>query len=64
MTKDQFCTVKDMNFDGEIIHGEFDGTHYALDDGDYYLPETLVRDYDVIFLDIDPRIIIESEAKK
>ena len=64
MTKDQFCTVKDMNFDGEIIHGEFDGTHYALDDGDCYLPETLFKQYDVKFSDIDPRIIIESETHK
>ena len=51
----KFCTVTDMNWAGEIMHGTFDGTHYVLDDGDCYLPETLLH-YDVKYLDNDPRI--------
>jgi hypothetical protein len=52
----KFCTVLNMNWSGEIMHGVFDGTYYVLEDGDCYLPETL-QHYrcDVKFLDVDPR---------
>ena len=50
----KFCTVQNMNFDGEVLHGTFDGTHYVLDDGDCYLPDAL-RQYYPQFIDIDPR---------
>jgi hypothetical protein len=52
----RFCTVKDMNWTGEIMHGKFDGTWYVLDDGDCYLPETLAHLYGAIFSDDDPRV--------
>jgi len=51
----KFCTVTDMNWTGEIMHGTFDGTYYVLDDGDMYLPEMLLH-YDVKYMDNDPRI--------
>jgi hypothetical protein len=51
----KFCTVLDMNWSGEILHGTFDGIHYVLDDGDCYLPETLLH-YDAKYLDSDPRM--------
>lgn len=47
----KFCTVQNMNFTGEVLNGEFDGTHYILDDGDMYLPETLSQNYTVKFSD-------------
>lgn len=52
----KFCTVKNMNWTGEIMHGVYDGTHYVLEDGDCYIPETLAH-YEVEFLDHDPRVI-------
>lgn len=56
----KFCTVKNMNWTGEIMHGEFDGTYYVLDDGDCYKPETLQHYADAIchveFSDSDPRM--------
>lgn len=51
----KFCTVKNMNWTGEVMHGEFDGTYYVLDDGDCYKPEILATRYDAIFLEDDPR---------
>ena len=44
----KYCTVKDMNYSGEVMRGEFDGTHYVLDDGDMYLWDTLA-DYGAEF---------------
>jgi hypothetical protein len=56
----KFCTVKNRNWIGEIIHGEFDGTYYVLEDGDCYLPETLEHYGDAVckveFLHDDPRM--------
>ena len=51
----KYCTIRNMNWAGEIIHGEFDGTYYVLEDGDMYLPETLCH-YEVEYMDIDPRM--------
>ena len=57
----KFCTVKDMNFKGEVIHGELKNektpitSYYLLDDGDCYRPESL-KEFDVVFSDNDPRI--------
>jgi hypothetical protein len=55
-TPPKFCTVRDMNWTGEVMHGTFDGTYYVLDDGDGYLPETLSKHYDATFSDDDPRV--------
>lgn len=57
----KFCTVKDMNWEGEIMHGELKhsdvhGAYYMLEDGDCYQPEILAKHYDTIFLDKDPRV--------
>lgn len=50
----RFCTVRDMNYTGEVMHGEFDGTHYVMEDGDCYLPETLKHHYEPEFSDTAP----------
>jgi hypothetical protein len=50
----KYCTVTDMNWPGEIMHGTHDGTYYVLDDGDCYTFEMIIH-YDVKFYDTDPR---------
>jgi hypothetical protein len=63
-----FCTVINMNWTGEIMHGEFDGTYYVMEDGDCYLPKTIEQiQHDegaichVVFFDSDPRATTENE---
>lgn len=48
MSLPKYCLVKDRNYDGEIMFGEFNGTFYVLEDGDCYEPDAL-KHYDVIF---------------
>ena len=50
----KYVVVKDMNYEGEEMTGEFDGTYYVLDDGDCYLPETLRKHYNAKFFDVKP----------
>ena len=50
----KYVTVRDMNYPGEIMHGEWDGTHYMLDDGDCYTPERLSDEYNATFSDTNP----------
>ena len=47
----KYVIVKNMNWTGETMSGEFDGTWYVLDDGDCYLPETLKKHYEAEFFD-------------
>jgi len=57
----KFCTIKNMNFKGEVIHGELKNektpttSYYLLDDGDCYRYEVL-KNFDVVFSNNDPRV--------
>lgn len=57
----KFCTIKNMNFEGDLIHGELKNektpitSYYLLDDGDCYRFENL-KQFDVTFSNNNPRI--------
>ena len=57
----KFCTIKNMNFNGDLIYGELKNektqitSYYMLDDGDCYRYEALKK-FDVVFSNDDPRV--------
>ena len=57
----RFCTVKNLNFYGDLIYGELKNektpitSYYLLDDGDCYRHEALMN-FDVVFSNNDPRV--------
>jgi hypothetical protein len=48
--------VYNMNYTGEILNGVFNGTHYVLEDGDMYLPETIYN-YEAYFYDSNKKTL-------
>ena len=56
----KYVVVKNMNWNGELMSGKFNGIYYVLDDGDCYFPETLQKYYESEFFDEIPNVKVSG----